>query len=115
MRTSDRCVIWKCQCDCGKIVYVSAKSLKQSNTKSCGCLNTETRAALGKTHKKDLTGQIFGKLTVLGDFGDRKDNAILWKCKCACGAIIYVKGISLKTGHTTSCGCIVSKGEEKIS
>ena len=115
LRTSDRCVIWKCQCDCGKIVYVSAKSLKQGNTKSCGCLNTETRAALGKTHKKDLTGQTFGKLTVLGDFGDRKDNAILWKCKCACGAIIYVKGISLKTGHTTSCGCTISKGEEKIS
>ena len=113
-RASDRCIIWKCQCDCGNIVEVSSKSLKQNNTKSCGCLNTETRAALGHTHKKDLTGMVFGKLTVLEDSGERYDNNILWRCQCECGAKPLIKGTSLLHG-VQSCGCLLSKGEARIS
>ena len=30
--------IWKCQCDCGNICYVSTNHLQTGNTKSCGCL-----------------------------------------------------------------------------
>ena len=30
-------VIWKCRCDCGSIKYVSAHSLRNDGTKSCGC------------------------------------------------------------------------------
>ncbi|MCL1791004.1 MAG: AP2 domain-containing protein [Peptococcaceae bacterium] len=29
--------LWKCQCDCGKIVEVSRKDLVQGHNKSCGC------------------------------------------------------------------------------
>ena len=31
-------IVWKCQCDCGNIAYVSIGSLTSGNTKSCGCL-----------------------------------------------------------------------------
>lgn len=31
-------VVWKCQCDCGKITHVIASDLHSGNTKSCGCL-----------------------------------------------------------------------------
>lgn len=34
--------IWECKCDCGNIVYVTAKSLDRG-TKSCGCLMKEIR------------------------------------------------------------------------
>lgn len=114
LRTSDRCVIWKCLCDCGNIAYVSAKALKQKNTKSCGCLNTEVRAALGRSHKKDLTGEQFGELTVIGDVGKRRGLSILWECKCSCGALCYIPGTALK-GGAVSCGCVKSKGEQKIA
>lgn len=33
--------IWKCQCDCGKIIYTNTGSLTTNNTKSCGCLHNE--------------------------------------------------------------------------
>lgn len=33
-----RHIIYKCQCDCGNIAYVSSNKLKRANTKSCGCL-----------------------------------------------------------------------------
>lgn len=35
---------WKCLCDCGKSVIVSACHLKSGHTSSCGCLNQETTA-----------------------------------------------------------------------
>lgn len=30
--------MWKCQCDCGNIVYAGSYSLENGSTKSCGCL-----------------------------------------------------------------------------
>lgn len=39
--TEKRCrreVVWKCKCDCGKIIYVSGTKLRNGNTRSCGCL-----------------------------------------------------------------------------
>ena len=58
----------------------------------------------------DLTGQIFGRLTVLG----RADNYVTpsghervqWQCKCECGKGVIVLGNNLKTGRTQSCGCL---------
>ena len=113
-RTKDRCIIWRCRCECGKECEVSSKSLTQGNTKSCGCLNIETRATLGHANKKDLVGQKFGKLLVIKDSGERLDNNVLWLCLCDCGNEIKIKGTSLLHG-TESCGCISSKGEEKIA
>ena len=54
--------------------------------------------------KIDLTGQRFGKMTVLQEAG-RKNEEILWECACDCGNIKVVSGHSLKRGHTKSCGC----------
>lgn len=34
--------LWKCQCDCGEQVIVTATSLITGHTKSCGCLMRET-------------------------------------------------------------------------
>ena len=113
-RDSDRSVIWHCRCDCGNEIDVSGKRLRQNNTKSCGCLNTETRAALGRANKKDLTGMIFGRLTVLEDSGERYDNNILWRCQCECGNQPLIKGTSLIHG-VKSCGCLKSKGEACIA
>ena len=51
-------IYWLCICDCGNKVFVSTDCLKSGNTKSCGCLNKETKS---KVHKKyntyDLTGE----------------------------------------------------------
>ena len=38
------CVWWRCQCECGQIVSVSAGSLRSGKTKSCGCLRREVSA-----------------------------------------------------------------------
>lgn len=61
--------------------------------------------------KIDLTGQRFGKLTVIKEHPERKGGRICWECKCDCGNMTIVKGLSLKNGDTRSCGCL-NRGEE---
>lgn len=36
-------LVWRCQCDCGKITNVRAQSLRIGQTRSCGCLRRESR------------------------------------------------------------------------
>ena len=54
---------------------------------------------------KDLTGQKFNKLTVLGPGKRNSNGQIQWECKCDCGNIVLVTTTYLKSGHTKSCGC----------
>lgn len=58
----------------------------------------------------DLTGQRFGRLTVI----ERANNYISpkgepkarWICLCDCGNVAEVNGNDLRKGHTKSCGCL---------
>ena len=111
-----RHVVWKCKCDCGNIVEVPLNSLRQQKTRSCGCLVKEINKNNGEQLKAKLLNKKFGKLTVIEEIPDiRKNGRIVWKCQCDCGNIIEVPTLNLTSGNTTSCGCIKSKGEQKIS
>jgi hypothetical protein len=54
----------------------------------------------------DLSGQRFGRLTVLRDSGKRYRKNTIWNCLCDCGNTAKVYTSSLKRGHTKSCGCL---------
>lgn len=56
----------------------------------------------------DLTGQKFGRLTIISRAENNKWNQICWNCLCDCENpnIIKVDGSSLKKGNTKSCGCL---------
>lgn len=47
--------IWKCKCDCGKIIFADSNRLQSLNTKSCGCLKLETISNLNKSHGESKT------------------------------------------------------------
>lgn len=55
--------------------------------------------------KIDLTGQPFGRLIVIREYGRDAHGNVLWLCRCECGNEIIVRGDSLRNEHTTSCGC----------
>lgn len=62
----------------------------------------------------DLTGQKFGRLTVLKRV-ENKGTSIYWLCKCDCGNEKIIRGDSLKQGLTNSCGCLQKrKGKDKL-
>ncbi len=55
----------------------------------------------------DLTGQTFGRLTVLerGPMRPGGRRPAVWVCRCRCGAVTTVASASLRDGRTVSCGC----------
>lgn len=58
---------------------------------------------------KDLTGQKFGRLTVLYKLNNYNKKRPYWLCVCECGNFKEVKGTDLLRGHMKSCGCLVHK------
>lgn len=91
-------VLWLCRCACGKTCKVASGNLASGHSRSCGCLR----------QRRDLAGQVFGRLTVLERAGKTKTNQHLWLCRCECGKTCKVTTISLTRtkGHTRSCGCL---------
>lgn len=104
---------WLCQCDCGNLTIVTGNSLRTGGVISCGCAKHET----GKYLVKDEAGHTYGKLTVIDRNFEHKTKAQIafWNCKCECGNTVIVSGCHLRSGHTQSCGCIHSRGEEAVS
>jgi len=93
-------VIWTCKCDCGRTINTSARKLKTGDAKSCGCLYDEIR-------RPDLTGQKFGRLTVINKAKQAESGNVCWVCKCDCGQTTMVRTNKLISGHTLSCGCLL--------
>jgi hypothetical protein len=54
----------------------------------------------------DLTGQTFGKLTVVSVASIRDRRGTSWNCDCACGNTFVMLGVRLRCGNAKSCGCI---------
>lgn len=58
---------------------------------------------------KDLTGQLFGHLTVLGPTSDRQsDGCMIWLCHCFCGKELKASTnrLARKDRSVKSCGCV---------
>lgn len=101
---------WICECDCGNIKKIKGGHLRNGVITSCGCFNKER---ISQTKTIDLTGQKFGKLSVVSYAGSQNGRA-KWHCRCECGNEIDVYSSYLKTGDTKSCGCVMSYREVVI-
>lgn len=67
----------------------------------------------------DLTGQKFGKLTVIKQaehyISPKGKYKARWFCLCECGNEVIVHADSLKSGRTTSCGCVRKEKTSNIN
>jgi hypothetical protein len=62
----------------------------------------------------DLTGQQFERLTVISRAENTTTGKAQWYCECECDKkIVVVRGEHLRSGHTTSCGCIQKENAAK--
>lgn len=64
---------------------------------------------------RDLTGQKFGRLTVIKREGKNKQNRATWLCKCDCGNELVTTGFYLVKGDTQSCGCLSHERHKKYN
>lgn len=101
-----------CKCDCGTEVKVRTYNLTNGNTQSCGCLQKERTSEASFI---SLIGNRFGKLTVLQRVKNNSQNQVCYLCQCDCGGTTIVNAPNLRSGTTSSCGCIKSKGESAIN
>jgi hypothetical protein len=66
-------------------------------------MTAESKGTRHNARSADLTGQTFGRLTVLGRDGIKHGGAA-YLCRCACGKQTTIAGRQLRAGVTT-CGC----------
>jgi len=92
--------VWRCVCDCGNEITAKTADLNRGHVSSCGCLRFDR---IRESSFNDLSGQKFGRLTVLQLHS--RDRIAKWLCECACGCLTVVSGCALVTGNTKSCGC----------
>lgn len=100
----------RCRCvHCGK-ESIRAVSQVRHQKRRCACQTNALLKGKEKPHlAKDLTGQRFGKLTVLyrqpaGFFHGY--SGVVWHCLCDCGNECDCQSSNLINGSTTSCGCV---------
>lgn len=111
-RTGKRYTQWLCVCDCGKETIVLTNNLRSGSVKSCGCKSPH--------RLQDLSGQVFGKLTVLHmvePYVNSKGRRLIrYECQCECGNKMYALANALRNGDVLSCGCsVMSKGELMVA
>lgn len=107
--SKDRHIYYRCKCACGNKENIKGTLLFTGKQTKCSiCSKSPAHNFI------DETGNIYHNLTVLERNFDIKQKEAYWKCRCSCGNIITVQGSKLRNGHTTSCGCINSKGEMAI-
>ena len=87
---------WLCKCDCGGTCITTTGNLNSGHTTNCGCKKSP-----------DLTGKVFGKLTVIGRSDKRnsrgKRTTPMWECRCECGAITYKATDTLTNPDKSMC------------
>lgn len=89
---------WHCRCDCGSEIDVLGMSLKNGDTKSCGCSNYKINRP-----SKDYSGQQFGELSVIRKIEGSKPTKYI--CQCSCGREVEVLQKYLTSGRKFHCGC----------
>lgn len=56
---------------------------------------------------KDMTGMVFGRLTVIERAPNSPKGHVYWRCLCSCGASHVAAGGNLRQGTIRSCGCFL--------
>jgi len=96
---------FNCKCECGKSIIVKNHRLLDGSCCSCGCQNL---------NKQDISGQIFGRLTVLKKFEKNKFGHWHYLCQCSCGKETLVAQSHLRRGNIKSCGCLSKEVASKL-
>lgn len=112
------------KCNCGENFEAKLYHIANGSTQKCKKCRSKAKQGKNSNHFKDLTGNKYGKLTVIKyigsiQVGETKGKILtrsLWELKCECGNVIQRTTNELERNNIHSCpNCkITSIGEEKI-
>jgi len=63
---------------------------------------------------KDITGFRSGRLVAIKPTKERKNSCVVWEAKCNCGKTCFVRGRSMISGFTRSCGCLLDEARSMV-
>lgn len=103
---------WLCRCDCGIDIVREGRALdlaaQRGRLSSCGCALSEAKSKGGQLLVKDITGQVFGSLTVktrtVRPIGSTQRSAY-WICHCYCGKELVAHSGEIRSSKRHHCGC----------
>lgn len=104
-RDKYRKIHWKCQCECGNIIYPATDNLNSGNTWRCKFCGERSKV-------QNAIGEKFGRLTIIGF---ESYNPAKCKCRCECGNIKTVRLKDLRSGKIVSCGCFAKERNSEIN
>jgi len=101
---------FNCVCSCGNALCVSGAYLRRTAYPVCPSCSKY----IPGTTIVDLTGKVFGKLSVISVSSKRGNKRqVHWNCACSCGKHCTVMGARLRNGKTKSCGCVVQNNNRE--
>lgn len=106
---------WLCVCDCETAYLGIGNALRSGRVISCGCAARQRAARIGAARLIDLTGQRFGRLTVVERGPNLYGKRTAWVCRCDCGVEALVAGNCLTSDNTRSCGCYRRNDHSEIT
>jgi len=83
---------------CDETKWMNYKNITKRKRDGCGC---QWRVK----HRKDITGQTFGRLTAIRPSEKSCHTGVIWECECSCGNEVLLPTSRLLCGKTRSCGC----------
>ena len=103
--------MWVCECECGNEVIVKGSNLRRGNSKSCGCLQKETVAEVGRSKRKYPREDRTRTYKLISKYGITEDDYLEMceqqnhKCKI-CGTDSEELNRSLAVDHCHNTGVV---------
>jgi hypothetical protein len=96
--------------------YVIACQIRHASSVEVVALVAQpARLASMKNTMIDLTGRIFGRLTVIERSDVVSNRQRMWRCVCQCGNEKLANSGNLRHGYTKSCGCLSIENIQQIA
>jgi hypothetical protein len=64
IRGGKRRTYWRCICDCGNVIKADSSSIKNGQTKSCGCYNLERTGNINRSHSLTKTPEYMAWINI---------------------------------------------------
>lgn len=105
------------QCECGNKKVVSMQYLRNGQTKSCGCIRTET--LMGRKRKDVKEGSVYGALTVIKEVDRYQlpngafNRMFLVQCECGKQKVVFIHNLLHQDNKSCRCSRLRKMGREK--
>ena len=93
----------------GECGHIPSDGMKPKNYKRGNRCRLCRNKRISQSHIKDLKGQRFGRLTVVGLYEEQIGGNVKWNCLCDCGNITIGRSCDLRSGQKQSCGCLLDE------